>query len=296
MSKRQGKNASPESRPLRPAQRQSRQPGIESAMRPRPVSITKSHHGSGRLAGRVALITGGDSGIGRAVALAFAREGADVCVAYLNEHADAAETRRGIEAEGRKALLIPCDIRDDQACARAVDRCVSRLGSLSILVNNAAVQFPEQSIADIKRANLLDTFATNIFSMFFFGAAALPHLRKSKGVIINTTSVTAYRGSEHLVDYAATKGAIVAFTRSLALQLVQDGIRVNAVAPGPIWTPLIPATFPKTKVAEFGSDVPMRRAGQPADVAPAYVYLASNESSYMTGQVLHVNGGEIING
>ena len=250
---------------------------------------------SGRLRDRVALITGGDSGIGRAVAVAFAGEGADVAVLYLDEHVDAEETKRLIEEKGRRCLLISGDAGRESFCVKAVEKIVSKLGRLDIVVNNAAEQHPQESLEKISAEQLERTFRTNIFSYFYIAKAALKHLRKAS-VIINTTSVTAYRGSKELIDYSATKGAIVAFTRSLAHSLVKEGIRVNGVAPGPIWTPLIPATFPAKKVQEFGSDVPMGRAGEPNEVAPCYVFLASEESSYITGQVLHPNGGEIVNG
>ena len=244
---------------------------------------------------KVALITGGDSGIGRATTVAFAREGADVAIVYLNEHADARETARLVEAEGRQALLIACDIAKEAACVKAVERTVKKLGRLDVLVNNAAMQFPQESIGKITERQLDRTFRTNIYAMFFLVKAALRHLREGS-TIINTTSVTAYRGSPQLLDYSTTKGAIVSFTRSLAHALVDKGIRVNAVAPGPIWTPLIPATFPAKKVQKFGSDVPLGRAGEPAEVATSFVFLASEDASYMTGQVLHPNGGEIVNG
>ncbi|MCU0878922.1 MAG: SDR family oxidoreductase [Pirellulaceae bacterium] len=279
----------------RPPQRQARQPGRERNMRPAPIAAKADYRASGKLAGRVALITGGDSGIGRAVAIHFAREGADVAIVYLNEHQDARETQSLVEETGRACLLLAGDIRSEAFCRRAVTRTVRELGSLEILVNNAAEQHPVDSVGDISRQQLERTFATNIFSYFYFVKAALPHL-KPGAAIINTTSVTAYRGSPSLVDYAATKGAIVAFTRSLAMQLIDRGIRVNGVAPGPIWTPLIPSTFPAKKVASFGSDVPLGRAGEPAEVAPAYVFLASDDSSYFAGQILHPNGGEVVNG
>jgi NAD(P)-dependent dehydrogenase (short-subunit alcohol dehydrogenase family) len=243
----------------------------------------------------VALITGGDSGIGRAVAVAFAKEGADVAIVYLDEHGDAKETARMVEEAGRRCLLIAGDIGREAFCQRAVKQAVKKLGGLDIVVNNAAEQHPADSIAKISSRQLERTFRTNIFAQFYIVQAALPHL-KPGSAIINTTSVTAYRGSPQLIDYAATKGAIVAFTRSLAMQLVEKKIRVNAVAPGPIWTPLIPSTFDAKKVQSFGSDVPMARAGEPAEVAPAFVFLASDDGSYFTGQVLHPNGGEIING
>ncbi len=264
-------------------------------MKPKPTASSKTPAAKPRLEGRVALISGGDSGIGRAVAFAFASEGADVAILYLNEHRDAKETVRGVESAGRRAIAIAGDIGEEKFCRRAIERVVKKLGRLDILVNNAAEQHPQKTLEQITAAQLERTFRTNIFSFFFLTKAALSHLRKGSA-IINTTSVTAYRGSATLLDYSATKGAIVSFTRSLAHSVVKRGVRVNAVAPGPIWTPLIPATFPEEKVESFGSDVPLGRAGQPNEVAPCYVFLASDESSYMTGQVLHPNGGEIING
>jgi NAD(P)-dependent dehydrogenase (short-subunit alcohol dehydrogenase family) len=281
-------------KPLRPKQEQSHQPGVQHKMRPLPQSV-RDYRPSGKLAGRVAIITGGDSGIGRAVAITFALEGADVTVAYFNEHKDARETARLVEETGRQCLLVAGDVGREAFCKRVVTATLKRFGRLDTLVNNAAEQHPQKSIADIDNAQLERTFRTNMFAMFYLVKAALPHL-KAGASIINTTSVTAYRGSPMLLDYSATKGAIVAFTRSLAMQLVEKKIRVNAVAPGPIWTPLIPATFEADQVARFGSDVPMGRAGEPAEVAPAYVFLASSDASYITGQVLHPNGGEIING
>lgn len=281
----------------RPPQRQRRQPGRESLMRPAPSAVKEDVRPGARLAGLRAFITGGDSGIGRAVAAAFAREGADVAICYLEEHEDAAQTRKLVEDRGRKCVCIPADISSERANRAAVRRAVKELGGLDILVNNAAVQYPQESILDIDTAQLERTFRTNIFAMFYSVQEALPLLEQSDwGCIINTTSVTAYRGSGHLLDYSATKGAIVAFTRSLSQALVKKGVRVNAVAPGPIWTPLIPATFDEKKVAKFGSDVPMGRAGEPDECAGCYVFLASREASYITGQVLHPNGGEIING
>ena len=277
-----------------PPQRQKQQPGRESKMRPKPRAKDPTDRGSGKLDGKVALITGGDSGIGRAVAIAFAREGADVAIVYLEEHGDAQETRRLVEEEGGRCLLIPGDVKDRAFCEAAVSGAVEELGRLDVLVNNAAVQYPEEDFLAITDEHLEDTFRTNIFSFFYMTQAALPHLGEGS-TIVNSTSVTAYRGSHHLVDYASTKGAIVAFTRSLAENLAEQKIRVNGVAPGPIWTPLIPSTFDKDKVAKFGSDVPLGRAGEPSEVAPAYVFLASEDSSYMTGQVLHPNGGEIVN-
>jgi NAD(P)-dependent dehydrogenase (short-subunit alcohol dehydrogenase family) len=263
-------------------------------MRPRPRHTDPEQKGSGKLEDKVALISGGDSGIGRAVAIAFAKEGADVAIMYLNEHEDAEETRSLVEGHGRRCITIAGDVGDERFCAEAVARTVAKLGKLDILVNNAAEQHPQDGIEKISAAQLERTFRTNIFSYFFLAKAALKHLEKG-ATIINTTSVTAYRGSPALIDYSATKGAIVTFTRSLSQALVEKGIRVNAVAPGPIWTPLIPATFPGEKVETFGSDTPMGRAGQPEEVAPSFVFLASDDSSYMTGQVLHPNGGEVVN-
>jgi NAD(P)-dependent dehydrogenase (short-subunit alcohol dehydrogenase family) len=280
---------------LQPPQQQDRQPGLESEMTPRPQSEERTYRGSGKLSERVALITGGDSGIGRAVAIAFAKEGADVAIVYLNEHDDAQETKRQVEQEKRRCILMAGDIGDERFCQQAVRRTIDELGQLHVLVNNAAEQHPQDSIEQISAEQLERTFRTNIFSMFFLTKAALPHM-KAGAAIINTTSVTAYKGNPQLLDYSSTKGAIVAFTRSLALSLVEQGIRVNGVAPGPIWTPLIPATFPPEKVATFGGQVPMKRAGQPVEVATCYVFLASDDSSYFSGQILHPNGGEVVNG
>jgi NAD(P)-dependent dehydrogenase (short-subunit alcohol dehydrogenase family) len=282
---------------VRPPQTQSRRPGRQRPMTPAPVSILPDVRGCSRLAGKVALITGGDSGIGRAIALHFAREGANVAVVYLEETADAEETQRGVIEYGAECLLIRGDVGREAFCRRAVERTVKKFGQLDVLVNNAAEQHPQKSIEDIDEKQLDATFRTNIYSMFFLTKAAQPHLKKQSGAtVINTTSVTAYRGHETLLDYSATKGAIVTFTRSLSQVLAKDGIRVNAVAPGPIWTPLIPSTFAAKTVATFGSDTPLGRAGQPWECGTCYVFLASQESSYITGQVLHPNGGEIING
>jgi NAD(P)-dependent dehydrogenase (short-subunit alcohol dehydrogenase family) len=264
-------------------------------MLPRPVAVNDALPGSGLLAGEVALITGGDSGIGRAVAIAFAREGANVAIAYLSEHADARETAAAVEAAGGQCLILPGDLGRETHCKQVVARTVKHFGRLDVLVNNAAVQYPQKYFEDIDRRQLEQTFKVNIFSFFSVTRAALEHMKKGAR-IINTTSVTAYRGSGHLVDYAATKGAIVGFTRSLSAALIKRGIRVNAVAPGPVWTPLIPSTFTKAQVATFGSDAPMGRAGEPHEIAPSFVFLASLASSYMTGQVLHPNGGEVVNG
>jgi NAD(P)-dependent dehydrogenase (short-subunit alcohol dehydrogenase family) len=276
-------------------QQQKTQPGRETAMTPRPEAVAPEYRAAGHLRGKAALVTGGDSGIGRAVAVAFAKEGADVAIVYLNEHEDARETQRLVEAEGRKATLIAGDVGDERFCRDAVARCVGAFGRLDVLVNNAGEQHVRQSIAEIDEDQLVRTFRTNIFAMFFLVKAALPHLGAG-AAIVNTTSVTAYKGQPQLLDYSSTKGAIVSFTRSLALQLVEKGIRVNAVAPGPIWTPLIPASFDAEHTAHQGESVPMKRSGQPAEVASAYVYLASGMSSYVTGQTIHVNGGEIVNG
>ena len=285
----------PGKKKLRPKQTQSKQPGREHEMHPRPQADDRDAVGSGKLTGKAALVTGGDSGIGRAVAIAFAKEGARIAIVYLNEHRDAKETQRKVEEYGSKCLLIAGDVGREKFCQNAVRRCLSGLGRLDILVNNAAEQHPQDSIAKITEKQLVKTFRTNIFSMFFLTKAALKHLRPGSA-IINTSSVTAYKGSGHLLDYSSTKGAIVAFTRSLSEALAEKKIRVNSVAPGPIWTPLIPSTFPGERVETFGSDVPLGRAGQPEEVAPAFVFLASDDSSYMTGQVLHPNGGTVVNG
>lgn len=266
-------------------------------MRPQPRTISTDYRGSGKLRNKVALITGGDSGIGRSVAVMFAREGANIAIIYLRETRDAKQTQEMVLSEGQKCILIKGDIGRKPFCRRAVERTLDEFEQLDVLVNNAAEQHVETDIRDVDEKTLVATFRTNLFGMFFLTAASLESLRRQTGsTIINTTSVTAYRGSPNLLDYSASKGAIVSFTRSLAKSLVKDGIRVNAVAPGPIWTPLIPATFDRKRVSEFGSDTPMGRAGEPDEVATCFVFLASSDSAYMTGQVLHPNGGEIING
>lgn len=276
-------------------QHQSRQPGVESEMMPRPEYDRPSYRAAGKLMGKVALITGGDSGIGRSVAVLFAKEGASVAIAYLNEQNDAEETKRLVEMEGSKCLTFAGDVGDEAFCQKIVAKTVENFGKLDILVNNAAEQHVQQSIEDITEQQLERTFRTNIFGMFFMVKAALKHLTPG-ATIINTTSVTNYQGSPMLLDYSSTKGAITAFTRSLSQSLIEKGIRVNGVAPGPIWTPLIPSTMPPEKVEKFGQDTPMKRAGQPVEVAACYVFLASDDSSYMAGQILHPNGGEVVNG
>jgi NAD(P)-dependent dehydrogenase (short-subunit alcohol dehydrogenase family) len=285
----------PKEKKLQPPQHQRQQPGREYKMEPRPRAEDKTQRGSGKLQDKVAIITGGDSGIGRAVAIAFAKEGAHISIVYLEEQKDATETRRLIEKQGRKCLLIKGDVGQEEFCRKAVAQTVKEFGRLDVLVNNAAEQHPQDSLEKITEKQLERTFRTNIFSFFFMTKAALKHLKKG-AAIINTTSVTAYKGSADLLDYSSTKGAITSFTRSLSQALADKYIRVNGVAPGPIWTPLIPSTFPAKEVETFGSDVPLGRAGQPAEIAPSYVFLACDDSSYMTGQVLHPNGGTIVNG
>ncbi|WP_042442778.1 SDR family oxidoreductase [Azospirillum sp. B510] len=278
-----------------PPQHQSIQPGHQAPMTPQPSDGGPTYRGSGKLRDKVALITGGDSGIGRSIAVLYAREGAKIGILYLNEDDDARETRRLVEAEGQTCTILSGDVGQEETCRKAVERLVGDHGRIDILINNAAEQHPRRSIEDITAEQLERTFRTNIFGQFYMVKAALPHMNEG-AVIINTTSVTAYKGSPELLDYSATKGAIVAFTRSLSMALSDRGIRVNAVAPGPIWTPLIPSTFDEEKVENFGGNVPMKRAGQPDEVAPAYVFLASDDSSYMSGQVLHPNGGTVVNG
>ena len=266
-------------------------PGHESEMKPQPEFIRENYKGSEKLKDKVTLITGGDSGIGRSVAVHFAREGADVAIVYLEEDDDANFTKELVEKEGRLCILIKGDVSDTKFCSKAINETVKAFGKLNCVVNNAARQVPQDTLEEISDKQVLETFQTNIIPFFTMTKLALKHLKKGD-TIINTTSVTAYRGSEHLIDYASTKAAIVGFTRSLSANLAKKEIRVNGVAPGPIWTPLIPASF--DEVSDFGKDVPMGRVGQPSEVGPAYVYLASEDSSYVTGQIIHVNGGEII--
>jgi NAD(P)-dependent dehydrogenase (short-subunit alcohol dehydrogenase family) len=277
-----------------PPQQQRRQPGRQKQMAPEPVSIRDDYRGSGKLDGRTALISGGDSGIGRAVAIHFAREGANVAILYLEEDGDAQDTSRAVAAEGRECLLIKGDVADESFCREAVRRTVAHFGSLDVLVNNAAQQYPVEEPSEISAEQLDQTFRVNVFGYMFLVQAALPHLGEN-GCIINSGSITGFRGNKKLVDYSATKGAIRALTYSLAQQLIERGIRVNGVAPGPVWTPLIPATFSADEVAEFGADTPMKRPAQPSEVAPAYVFLASQDASYINGQFIHVNGGSYMN-
>jgi NAD(P)-dependent dehydrogenase (short-subunit alcohol dehydrogenase family) len=276
-----------------PAQKQYHQPGRESEMRPQPDYAPK-YPGVGKLKDKVALITGGDSGIGRAVAVAMAREGARIAIVYLEEHKDANETKELVEQEGSEAFLIPGDVGEEDFCEAAVDTTIEQFGRLDILVNNAGEQHETQDPREIDAQQIERTFRTNIFSFMFMTKHALKHMKKG-GTIINTASITAYQGHKTLLDYSATKGAIVSYTRSLSQALEKDGIRVNAVAPGPIWTPLIPASFSRQHVAKHGEAAPMERPGQPNEVAPCYVFLASEDASYISGQVLHPNGGSVMN-
>jgi NAD(P)-dependent dehydrogenase (short-subunit alcohol dehydrogenase family) len=282
-----------EEKPVRPAQEIKSEQGQEAQMQPQPV-YEKSRKEK-QLAGKVTIITGGDSGIGRAVSVAFAKEGATVFIVYHEDHEDANKTKDLVEQHGVECVLYAGDIADPEVCHEIITKTIDHFGRIDVLINNAAVQFPQKHLADITVGQLHRTFEVNIFSMFYLVKAAEPHL-KAGASIINTTSVTAYRGSKELLDYSATKGAIVSFTRALSGYFADKGIRVNGVAPGPIWTPLIPGTFSGDHVASFGTDTPMGRVGQPVEVAYCYVFLASDDASYMTGQVLHPNGGEVVNG
>jgi NAD(P)-dependent dehydrogenase (short-subunit alcohol dehydrogenase family) len=277
------------------AEKQEHQPGVEATMQPKPEYVKADYKPAGKLEGKVALITGGDSGIGRAISIHYAKEGADVAIVYLEEDIDAQETKWLVEQEGKRCLLIEGDVKDSAFCKVAVEQTVSELGKLNIMVNNAGIQIPQKDLKDISEQQLEDTFRTNIFAYFHFAKAALEYMHEGD-TIINTTSVTAYRSSPNLIDYSSTKGAITTFTRSLATNLAEKKIRVNAVAPGPVWTPLIVSTFEIDKIKHFGEETAMKRAGQPAEIAPAYVFLASDDSSYITGQVIHINGGEVVNG
>lgn len=275
-------------------QSQNKQPGIEALMNPRPVFEDPNYKPSNKLENKVAIITGGDSGIGRAIAVNYALEGADIAIIYLDEHEDAEETKKIIEGKDKRCITIPCDIGEEKNCFDSVKKVMDTFGKIDVLVNNAAEQHPQNSIEDITKDQLEKIFKTNIFSYFYMVKACLPHMKEGS-VIINTSSVTAYKGHETLIDYSATKGAITSFTRSLALSLCTRKIRVNAVAPGPIWTPLIPSSCTPEEVAKFGSNAKMGRPGQPVELAPTYIFLASDASTYITGETIHVNGGEIIN-
>lgn len=278
-----------------PPQAQDQQPGLETEMTPQPEYIRASYKGSEKLQDKVALITGGDSGIGRAVAIHFAREGADVAITYKpEEEQDAYDTRQLVEAEGRRCLTIAGDLRDKQFCADIVQRTIDELGKLNVVVSNAAEQFVSTDVSELPNEQFEDTFKVNFFPMVYVVKAALPHLHEGDSIIA-TSSINAYKGNEQLVDYTSTKGAITAYIRSISQQLADKKIRANTVAPGPIWTPLIPASFPPDKVAKFGQDTTMKRPGQPSEVAPAYVFLASEDASYITGQAIHPNGGSVLN-
>ena len=275
------------------AQHQSIQPGMEYEMKPNPIFEDLNYIPSGKLKDKIVIISGGDSGIGRAVSILFAKEGANIVISYLNEHDDANYTKKIVESYGRKCILIPGDLRDEKLSTYIVDVTINTFGKIDILINNCGVQFPQNSILDISTKQLKDTFETNIFTFFYLTKAVLPHLAPNSS-IINTTSITAFDGKKNLIDYSSTKGAITVFTKSLALSLADQKIRVNAVAPGPIWTPLIPSSFTEKEVEIFGTETPLKRAGQPFELAPAYLYLASDLSRYVTGQIIHVNGGTIV--
>lgn len=276
-----------------PAQHQDFQPGMEYQMNPLPIFENPNYIPSNKLKDKTVIISGGDSGIGRAVSVLFAKEGANIVISYLNEHQDAENTKKIIEGLGRKCILISGDLRDENLSQYIVDETLNSFGKIDILINNCGVQFPQNSILDISSAQLRDTFETNIYTFFYLTKAVLPHL-KANSSIINTTSITAFAGKKNLIDYSATKGAILVFTKSLALSLADQKIRVNAVAPGPIWTPLIPSSFSAQEVEIFGTETPLKRVGQPFELAPAYLYLASDDSRYVTGQIIHVNGGTIV--
>ncbi|NMM64077.1 SDR family oxidoreductase [Clostridium sp. P21] len=276
-----------------PPQKQDKQPGLESLMNPKPIYDNVNYKGASKLNNKTALITGGDSGIGKAVAVAYAKEGADIAIVYFDEHEDAKETQKIIQEKGKKCVLISGDIGDENFCAKAVETVIKEFGKLDILVNNAAEQHPQNSIEDITREQLEKTFKTNVFGMFYMTKAAMPHL-KDGSVIINTSSITAYKGDKILIDYSSTKGAVTSFTRSMAISLASRNIRVNSVAPGPIWTPLIPSSFNAEEVGKFGSNTEMGRPGQPVEVAQAYVYLASEDSSFTSGETIHINGAKMV--
>ena len=276
-----------------PPQHQNIQPGMEYEMNPLPIFDNPNYVASGKLQDKVVIISGGDSGIGRAISILFAKEGADIIIAYFNEHEDANKTKQLVESYGRRCLLLPGDLRDENFSSYIVQSTINIFGKIDVLINNCGVQFPQNSILDISSQQLRDTFETNIFSFFYLTKAVLPYLEANSS-IINTTSITAFEGKKNLIDYSATKGAITVFTKSLSLSLADQKIRVNAVAPGPIWTPLIPSSFTAKEVEVFGTDVPLKRAGQPFELAPAYLYLASDDSRYVTGQIIHVNGGSIV--
>lgn len=280
--------------PTFPKQHQQKQPGSEARMNPQPQYDNPNYKPAGKMTGKKAVVTGGDSGIGRAVALIFAKEGADVSILYLNEHRDAEEAAQAIRALGRKCEVIAVDLKGEDAASWAIGAAADKLGGLDVVVNNAGVQYPQNSIEDISKEQMIHTFESNFYSCFYVTKAALPHLKEG-ATIINTTSVTAFEGNPRLIDYSSTKGAIVSFTRSMALSLVARQIRVNAVAPGPVWTPLIVSSYSAEEVGTFGSTTPMERAAQPCELAPVYVFLATDDSTNVTGQVFNVNSGIVVN-